>query len=182
MKARGELVKDTLVSTVMSNLGLERFLQSQGITLIRAAVGDRYVVEQMRRESFNLGGEQSGHIVLSDSSTTGDGLMAALKVLGMLKESGNKASEALSLFVPLPQILKNVHFDPRANGGVQPLDDDAVKAAIKEAEGNLANDGRLLVRASGTEPVIRVMAEGDDAVKVESVVDGLCDVIKRVSL
>jgi len=177
MKSRDELRHNTLVSTVMSNLGLERFLKTQDITLIRAAVGDRYVVEEMRREGFNLGGEQSGHIVLSDSSTTGDGLLAALKVLEMLKESGKPASETLSLFTPLPQILKNVYFDQAAT----PLDNDAVKDAIANAEKNLSNDGRLLVRASGTESVIRVMAEGDDADKVEAVVDGLCDVIERVA-
>ena len=177
MKAKGELIKDTLVSTVMSNLGLERFLKTQGIDLVRAAVGDRYVVEEMRREGFNLGGEQSGHIVLSDSSTTGDGLLSALKVLEVLKDSGKPASEALALFKPLPQILKNVHFDK----SVAPLEHEDVKAAIASAEENLANDGRLLVRASGTEPVIRVMAEGDDAHKVEAVVDGLCGIIKKIA-
>ena len=173
MKEAGTLAKDTLVSTVMSNLGLERFLESKGITLLRTAVGDRYVVEEMRREGYNLGGEQSGHIVLSDYSTTGDGLMAALHILGMLKESGKKASEALALFEPLPQILKNVRFEAG-----KPLEEDAVKAAISKAEETLSNDGRLLVRASGTEPVIRVMAEGDDAQQVEAVVDEVCDVIQ----
>lgn len=172
MKEAGTLAKETLVSTVMSNLGLERFLESKGITLLRTAVGDRYVVEEMRREGYNLGGEQSGHIVLSDYSTTGDGLMAALHILGMLKESGKKASEALSLFDPLPQILKNVRFEAG-----KPLEEDSVKAAISKAEETLSNDGRLLVRASGTEPVIRVMAEGDNAQQVEAVVDEVCDVI-----
>jgi len=176
MQERGDLVKDTLVSTVMSNLGLERFLESKGINLLRTAVGDRYVVEEMRREGYNLGGEQSGHIVLSDYSTTGDGLMAALQILGMLKASGQKASEALSLFTPLPQILKNVTFKSG-----KPLDEAVVKAAIEKAEETLSNDGRLLVRASGTEPVIRVMAEGDDAAQVEQVVDNLCDVIASVA-
>jgi len=174
MKGRGELAHDTLVSTVMSNLGMERFLASQGIALKRTSVGDRYVVEEMRSGGFNLGGEQSGHIVLSDYSTTGDGLMAALQILGMIKASGQKASEALSLFEPLPQILKNVRFDKAA----KPLDDAAVQAAIAKAEESLANnDGRLLVRASGTEPVIRVMAEGDDARQVEAVVDDVCKAI-----
>lgn len=175
MKEAGTLVKDTLVSTVMSNLGLERFLEGKGIQLLRTAVGDRYVVEEMRRGGYNLGGEQSGHIVLSDYSTTGDGLMAALQILMMLKSSGKKASEALSLFEPLPQILKNVTFKSGA-----PLDDDGVKAAIVKAEGTLSNDGRLLVRASGTEPLIRVMAEGADAAAVEAVVDDVCDAVRRV--
>ena len=172
MKNEGALNHDTLVSTVMSNLGLERFLEAQGIALKRTSVGDRYVVEEMRSGGFNLGGEQSGHIVLSDYSTTGDGLMAALNVLRILKESGRKASEALNLFSPLPQILKNVRFEAGA-----PLDDDSVKAAIAKAEETLANDGRLLVRESGTEPVIRVMAEGDDAQAVEAVVDDVCGAI-----
>lgn len=173
MNGRGELSHNTLVSTVMSNLGLERFLASEGITLLRTAVGDRYVVEEMRKGGFNLGGEQSGHIVMSDYSTTGDGLLAALQILAMLKETDALASEALSLFTPLPQILKNVRFSATA----RPLDNDGVKAAIASAEETLSNDGRLLVRASGTEPVIRVMAEGDNAGQVEAVVDGLCDVI-----
>ncbi len=172
MKESETLAQNTLVTTVMSNLGLERYLQSQGIDMVRTAVGDRYVVEAMRAQAFNLGGEQSGHIVLSDTSTTGDGLMAALKILAILKENGQKASEVLNLFRPLPQILKNVRFEAG-----QPLDDGGVQAAIAKAEENLANDGRLLVRASGTEPVIRVMAEGDNAVQVEAVVDNLCDVI-----
>ncbi|MFK7840524.1 MAG: phosphoglucosamine mutase [Bdellovibrionales bacterium] len=181
MQSRGELMNNTLVATVMSNLGLERFLKSKDIHLERTGVGDRYVVEAMRHGGFNLGGEQSGHIILSDSSTTGDGLMAALKILGMIKESGQKASEALFLFEPLPQILKNVVFDKSA----KPLDDASVQDAIQKAEDALANSGansgRLLVRASGTEPVIRVMAEGDDADAVEAVVDGLCDVVKRAA-
>lgn len=178
MKARGALVDDTLVTTVMSNLGLERFLDGNGISMKRAQVGDRYVVEAMREGGYTLGGEQSGHIVLSEYSTTGDGLLAALQLLAVLKESGKKASEALNLFTPLPQILKNVRFDSSAG---KPLDDKAVQEAIAKAEETLANDGRLLVRASGTEPVIRVMAEGDDQARVESVVDGLCDVIANAA-
>ncbi|MEZ5814166.1 MAG: phosphoglucosamine mutase [Alphaproteobacteria bacterium] len=176
MKEAGRLKGDTLVSTVMSNLGLERLLKSKGIDLIRSAVGDRYVVEAMRSGGFNLGGEQSGHIVLSDYNTTGDGLQAAIKVCSIVKESGLKASEALNLFEPLPQILRNVKFKDG-----KPLEKAEVKAAIKKAEGSFANDGRVLVRASGTEPVIRVMAEGDDPAKVEGVVGDLCAVIERVA-
>jgi len=172
MQARGELARDTLVATVMSNLGLERYLEEQGIGLKRTAVGDRYVVEAMREGGFTLGGEQSGHIVLSVASTTGDGLMAALNVLQVLKEHGGKASEALNVFTPVPQILKNVRFE-----GDSPLAKADVQAAIKAAEEMLANDGRLLVRASGTEPLIRVMAEGDDAAQVEAVVDEVCAAI-----
>ncbi len=176
MKAEGSLNGNTLVSTVMSNLGLERFLESQGIAMKRTNVGDRYVVEAMREGDFNLGGEQSGHIVLSDTSTTGDGLLAALQILMIVKQSGKAASAALSMFTPLPQILKNVRFEAGA-----PLDDKSVQEAIAKAEESLANDGRLLVRASGTEPVIRVMAEGGDAARVEAVVDSVCDAVTRAA-
>lgn len=176
MKADGSLQNDTLVATVMSNLGMERFLKSQGINMKRACVGDRYVVEVMREGGFNLGGEQSGHIVLSDYSTTGDGLLAALQILAILKQSGKKASDALNVFMPLPQILRNVTFQSG-----KPLDDEGVQAAIVKAEENLANDGRLLVRASGTEPVIRVMAEGDDPQKIETIVGDLCSVIEQAA-
>lgn len=172
MHARGDLAQDTLVATVMSNLGLERYLEEQGIALKRTAVGDRYVTEAMREGGFTLGGEQSGHIVLSEASTTGDGLMAALNVLQVLKEHGGKASEALNVFTPVPQILKNVRFE-----GDSPLAKSSVQDAIAKAEKDLANDGRLLVRASGTEPLIRVMAEGDDAAQVEAVVDEVCAAI-----
>jgi phosphoglucosamine mutase len=176
LKARGKLSQDTLVSTVMSNLGLERHLQSKGIELVRTAVGDRYVMEEMRKYDYNLGGEQSGHIILSEYSTTGDGLLAALQVLSILKNSGKKASEALNIFTPLPQILRNVKFEK----GKMPLQKEEVKAAIRKAEEKLANDGRVLVRASGTEPLIRVMAEGDNAAMVENVVSDLCAVIEKV--
>lgn len=176
MKADGRLNGDTLVSTVMSNLGLERFLEREGIALKRTGVGDRYVVEEMRSGGFNLGGEQSGHIVMSDYSTTGDGLLAALQILSILKQNGQKASEGLSLFEPCPQILKNVTFK-----GGKPLDDAGVQAAIAKAEETLANDGRLLVRASGTEAVIRVMAEGDDQAKIENIVGDLCAVIEQAA-
>lgn len=178
MKSYGCLNDNTVVTTVMSNLGFERYLQANGMTLVRSAVGDRYVVEKMREGKFNLGGEQSGHIVMSDFGTTGDGLMAALQVLAVLKYSGKKASELLNVYTPVPQLLKNVRFTK----GAKPLDKAEVKEAIAQAEKTLANSGRLLVRASGTEPLIRVMAEGDDQKMVESVVDGLCDVITKAAV
>lgn len=174
------LSRPGLVATVMSNLGLERFLESRGLHLLRAPVGDRYVVEAMRAAGYNLGGEQSGHIILSDYSTTGDGLLAALQVLAVIKRQDKPASEALSLFEPLPQVLKNVRYKVRKDGSL-PLDDDQVKAAIHRAEESLANDGRVLVRASGTEPVIRVMAEGDNLQNVEELVDNLCGEIEKYS-
>ncbi len=174
LKSQGLLKHDTVVSTVMSNLGFENYLKDKGITLVRAAVGDRYVVEKMREGGFNLGGEQSGHIVLSDYGTTGDGLLAALHVLSIIKNAACKASECTRVFEPLPQILKNVRFEK----GQKPLQDETVKAAIEKAELSLAKNGRVLVRASGTEPLIRIMAEGKDHALVESVVDDLCDVIK----
>ncbi|TGY90277.1 phosphoglucosamine mutase [Marinicauda algicola] len=156
-KRAGLLATDTVVTTQMSNLGLERFLEKEGLKLDRTQVGDRYVVERMRETGANLGGEQSGHIVLTDYATTGDGLIAALQVLALLVESGKKASELLRVFEPAPQILKNYRYSE----GSQPLDSDRVKAAIGEAEAELGTRGRLLVRKSGTEPVIRVMAEGE---------------------
>jgi phosphoglucosamine mutase len=174
MYARGELQGGGLVATVMSNLGLERLLKSKGLDLIRTGVGDRYVMEAMKG-GYNIGGEQSGHIILSDYSTTGDGLLAALQICLMLKESGQKASKALNLFKPLPQLLKNVRFE----GTSKPLESADVIAAIENAQNDFANDGRILVRASGTEPVIRVMAEGDDPKKVELIVNELCAVIEK---
>ena len=176
MHARGALSKDGLVSTVMSNLGLERLLKKNGLDLVRAQVGDRYVVEAMREQGYNIGGEQSGHIVLSDYSTTGDGLLAALQVLALVKQSGKPASVALDMFKPLPQVLRNVKFEQG-----KPLDNKNVKDAISKAEERLVKSGRLLVRASGTEPVIRVMAEGDDAALVENVVGDLCAVIEKAA-
>lgn len=177
MKERGALKKDTLVATVMSNLGLERFLQGRGIHLERTAVGDRYVVERMREGAFNLGGEQSGHVVMSDFGTTGDGLMAAMQVLSVIRKAGGKASEVCNLFAPLPQILKNVRYAKE----MKPLENADVKDAIAEAEKTLANDGRLLIRKSGTEPLIRVMAEGDDQNKIEKIVGDLCAVIEKAA-
>lgn len=167
-------LKGGVVATVMSNLGLERFLEGENIAFTRTGVGDRYVVEEMRNSGFNIGGEQSGHIVLSDFGTTGDGLLAALQVLSVVHESGKPASEVCNVFTPLPQLLKNVKYS-----GDTPIHKNEVQAAIKSAEEKLKNSGRLLVRASGTEPLIRVMAEGDDQALVESVVNDLCDVIQK---
>jgi phosphoglucosamine mutase len=167
-------LKGGVVATVMSNLGLERFLKSENIAFTRTAVGDRYVVEEMRQSGFNIGGEQSGHIVLGDFGTTGDGVLAALQVLNIVHENDKPASEVCHVFDPLPQLLKNVKY-----AGETPLNNADVQKAIKGAEEKLIGQGRLLVRASGTEPLIRVMAEGDDNAMVESVVNDLCDVIKN---
>lgn len=177
MKKHGLLKHDTVVTTVMSNLGFERHLQANGITLVRTAVGDRYVVEKMREGGFNLGGEQSGHIVMSDFGTTGDGFLSALQVLAVIKEGGQKASDVLNVFTPVPQILKNVRFEK----GAKPMDKPEVQAAVKNAEQVLSFKGRLLVRPSGTEPLIRVMAEGDDPKMIEQVVDDLCGVIAKAA-
>ncbi len=173
---RGLLKGGGIVATVMSNLGLERYLGGQGLSLRRTAVGDRYVVEAMRAEGFNIGGEQSGHIILSDHGTTGDGLVAALQVLAELVESGRRASELCHLFDPLPQILKNVRF-----AGGAPLEQERVKAVIAEAEARLDRTGRLVIRKSGTEPLIRVMAEGEDAALVNQVVDDICGAVKAAA-
>ncbi len=165
-----------LVTTVMSNLGLERHLAALGLGMERTSVGDRYVLEKMRADGYNVGGEQSGHIILSDYATTGDGLVAALQVLAELVRAGAPASEVLHRFDPLPQILKNVHFK-----GGRPLDDAAVQDAIAGAEAELNGRGRLVIRPSGTEPVIRVMAEGDDRGQVESVVDRVCEAVRKAA-
>jgi phosphoglucosamine mutase len=165
----GKLVGDGIVATVMSNLGLERFLDGRGLDLHRTAVGDRYVVERMRSHGLNVGGEQSGHVILSDYATTGDGLLAALQVLAVLVEDGRPASEVCRVFTPLPQRLKSVRFD-----GASPLEAPLVKAAIRDAEASLARTGRLLIRKSGTEPVVRVMAEGEDEGQVTRIVEELC--------
>ena len=170
---REALMGNAVVATVMSNLGLERRLAEEGIALERTQVGDRYVLEAMRSRGRNVGGEQSGHIILSDHSTTGDGLVAGLQVLAALIEREKPASELLHLFEPVPQLLKNVRF---AHG--QPLDDATVKAAIADAEAKLTGRGRLIIRKSGTEPLIRVMAEGDDLFMVETLVDGICDAVR----
>ncbi|KQZ61497.1 phosphoglucosamine mutase [Sphingopyxis sp. Root1497] len=171
---QGRLKGGGVVATVMSNLGLERFLEGQGLTLERTKVGDRYVLERMKSGGFNVGGEQSGHMILSDHATTGDGTLAGLQVLAELVASGKPASELLHQFDPVPQLLKNVRFSKG-----EPLDDAHVKAAIADGEAALAGRGRLVIRASGTEPLIRVMAEGDDASQVESVVDSICDAVRK---
>jgi len=168
----GRLQGGGVVATVMSNLGLERFLSSQGLTLARRKVGDRYVVEYMRTHGFNVGGEQSGHIVLSDFGTTGDGLVTALQILGCLKETGMPMSKLCHKFDPVPQVLKNVRID---KGKL--LENGKVRKVIREAEKMLGTKGRLLIRPSGTEPLIRVMAEGDDNDLVERVVDDIVDII-----
>lgn len=176
MNRAGLLTGGAIVATVMSNLGLERYLAAQGLDLVRAAVGDRYVLEEMRARGINVGGEQSGHMIMLDHATTGDGTVTALQVLAQLVESGKKASELLHLFDPVPQLLKNVRFS-----GGKPLEDDSVKAVIADAEKELDGKGRLVIRPSGTEPVIRVMAEGDDAAQVEAVVDRICDAVKAAA-
>lgn len=174
----GRLAGGGLVATVMSNLGLEKFLGGRGLELRRTQVGDRYVVEEMRRAGFNLGGEQSGHIVLNDFVTTGDGAIAALQVLAALVKSGKRASELCRLFDPYPQLLKNVRYDAAASS---PLDASPVKAAIAAGERRLEGTGRLLIRKSGTEPLIRVMGEGEDAGLVETVVDEICAAVAEAA-
>jgi phosphoglucosamine mutase len=173
---RRGILKGSVVATVMSNLGFERRLEEAGIGLIRTQVGDRYVLEAMRERGCNVGGEQSGHIILTDHSTTGDGLVAALQVLAAVVDSGKRASEVLDQFQPVPQLLKNVRF----NGG-SPLEDQAVKQRIADSERELSGRGRLLIRKSGTEPLIRVMAEGDDPALVERIVDGICEAVQSAA-
>ena len=172
LAAQGELRGGGVVATVMSNLGLERYLQGQGLDLIRTKVGDRHVLEHMKAAGFNVGGEQSGHMILLDHATTGDGTIAALQVLAALVQTGKPASELLHLFDPVPQLLKNVRF-----AGGKPLEDARVQAVIADAEAQLAGRGRLVIRPSGTEPVIRVMAEGDDSAEVDAVVGAICDAV-----
>ena len=171
----GMLKGGGIVATVMSNLGLERYLNAMNLQLARTAVGDRYVVEHMREKGFNVGGEQSGHLVLNDFSTTGDGLIAALQVLAVLAQSGKKASEAAHLFEPMPQILKNVRFRP----GAKPLENQEVASAIQDGEARLGKAGRLLIRKSGTEPLIRVMGECDDEKLIKLVVGDIVKVIEK---
>jgi phosphoglucosamine mutase len=168
----GRLSGGGVVATVMSNFGLERYLAAEGMALHRTAVGDRYVVEKMLDLGCNLGGEQSGHLILSDYATTGDGLIAALQVLAAIVETGRRASEVCRVFEPIPQLLRNVRF-----GRGRPLETKAVKQAVAAAEGRLGKAGRLVIRNSGTEPVIRVMAQGEDEALLGSVVGEICDAI-----
>jgi phosphoglucosamine mutase len=172
----GLLARKGIVATVMSNLGLERHLGGLGLELVRTGVGDRYVVEAMRAGGYNVGGEQSGHIVLSDHSTTGDGLIAALQLLGVVQRRGRPVSEVCHRFDPVPQILKNVRFK-----GGKPLEDASVKQVIRDAEARLSGCGRLVIRPSGTEPLIRVMGEADDASLLGAVVDDIVDALGRVA-
>jgi len=176
MHEQGALKGGGIVATVMSNLGLERFLGGLGLSLSRTKVGDRYVAEAMRAEGKNLGGEQSGHVILSDFATTGDGLIAALQVLAVLVRGGKRASETCLVFAPLPQLLRNVRF-----AGASPLGLPHIQAAIAAAGQQLGAAGRVLIRASGTEPLIRVMAEGEDSTLIASIVDQLCGTIAQAT-
>jgi len=173
---QGRLTGGGVVATVMSNLGLERFLGGRGLKLVRTGVGDRHVLEAMRAGGYNVGGEQSGHMILLDHATTGDGTIAALQVLAALVKSGKRASELLHLFDPVPQLLRNVRF-----AGGKPLEQANVKAVIADVEGALSGRGRLVIRPSGTEPVIRVMAEGDDAGQVEAAVEAICAAVAEAT-
>jgi phosphoglucosamine mutase len=177
LHARGALKGEAVVATVMSNLALERKLGESGLKLLRTKVGDRYVLEEMRARGCNIGGEQSGHIILADHATTGDGLVAGLQVLAALVEGGVPASQLLRQFEPLPQLLKNVRF----TSGAEPLETDSVRRRIAAAEAELEGRGRLVIRKSGTEPLIRVMAEGDDPALVERVVDDICDAVQTAA-
>ena len=174
--ADGRLAKPGVVATVMSNLGLERYLGKLGLTLARTAVGDRYVLEHMREHGYNVGGESSGHIILSDYATTGDGLVAALQVLAVVKKQDKPVSKVCHRFEALPQILRNVRYKKG-----KPLEDARVRLAIKSAEQKLNGQGRLVIRPSGTEPVIRVMGEGDDKSLVEDAVDGIVEALSDVA-
>jgi len=173
---QGTLRGGGVVATVMSNLGLERFLAEIDLSLVRTKVGDRHVLEAMKAGGYNVGGEQSGHMILLDHATTGDGTVAALQVLAALVRSGKPASELLHLFEPVPQLLRNVRYD-----GGDPLADSKVQRAISAAEGELNGSGRLVIRASGTEPVIRVMAEGDDEAQVDKVVGDICEAVEQAA-
>jgi phosphoglucosamine mutase len=175
--AEGRLSQGALVATVMSNIGLERFLDGRGLTLHRTAVGDRYVVEAMRAGGYNLGGEQSGHIVMTDFATTGDGLLAGLQFLAEMKRTGDAASTLTQVFEPVPQLLKNVRY----GAGSNPLDAQSVKSAISDAEAQLNGKGRLLIRQSGTEPLIRVMAECEDEATLNMVVESIAAEVAAAS-
>ncbi|MGA7673801.1 MAG: phosphoglucosamine mutase [Rhizomicrobium sp.] len=172
----GTLKGGGIVGTVMSNAGLDRYLESLGLKLARAQVGDRYVIEEMKKGLYNVGGEQSGHIVLSDFCTTGDGLIAGLQVLAVIAQEGKTASQAAHLFEPLPQVLQNVRFRKGS-----PLEDARVKSCIEDCRARLNGAGRILVRKSGTEPVIRVMAEGDDEKLIETIVHDIAATIEEAA-
>ncbi|MEL6299039.1 MAG: phosphoglucosamine mutase [Pseudomonadota bacterium] len=174
---RGRLAAGGVVATVMSNLGFERYLQGMGLSLVRTPVGDRYVVEHMRKHGYNVGGEQSGHIVLSDYATTGDGLVSALQVLAVVVAADRPVSEVCRRFEPLPQILENVRYQDG-----KPLEHDKVVRSIDDAKRRLGNSGRLVIRPSGTEPVIRVMAEGDDESLVRDVVGEIADAVRDAAV
>ena len=175
-KNDGRLAVNGIVATVMSNLGMERYLQKLGIALARTPVGDRYVLDHMRSHGYNVGGEASGHIILSDYTTTGDGLLAALQVLAVVKKHDRPVSEVCHRFDPLPQIMKNVRYKSGA-----PLENAEVRSAIELAQARLNVHGRLIIRPSGTEPVIRVMGEGEDKILVEEIVDGIVDVLTNAA-
>ena len=175
MAARGSLLNNTVVTTVMSNLGMEKFLKSNGISLLRTSVGDRFVAEKMLDGPYNLGGEQSGHIIMSDYTTTGDGLISALQFLAVLVETGKKASEIANQFKPVPQVLRNVP----SRVGYDPTNDQKVLECIREHKNCLNDSGRVLVRKSGTEPLVRIMVEGVDIIKIGTIADDICTKIQE---
>ena len=175
-KTQGRLRGNGLVATVMSNLGLERYLASHDLKLIRTQVGDRHVAAKMREDGYNVGGEQSGHLLMTDYSPTGDGTMAAIQILSEIKRQGRPASEVLNVFEPVPQLLKNIRFS-----GESPMTHPKLLSAIKQANAAFSGQGRVLIRASGTEPLIRVMAEGDDAAKVDAIVDDFVKLIEDLT-
>ena len=165
-----------IVATQMSNMGLEKYLSGLGLTLVRTKVGDRHVVEHMRAHGFNIGGEQSGHIILSDYATTGDGIIAALQILAYMQQDGRPLSQSGKLFAPMPQILRNVPYK-----GISPLKDEQVRQTIASAEKSLGKNGRLFIRESGTEPLVRVMAEGEDGAEISSLVDTICESVRKAA-
>ncbi|MEL6291451.1 MAG: phosphoglucosamine mutase, partial [Pseudomonadota bacterium] len=173
---RGRLAAGGVVATIMSNLGFERYLQGIGLSLVRTAVGDRHVVDHMRKHGYNVGGEQSGHIVLSDYATTGDGLVSALQILAVVVAADKPVSEVCRRFEPVPQMLKNVRY---SDG--RPLEDNSVVKCIDDAKRRLGNSGRLVIRPSGTEPVIRVMVEGDDEQLIRDVADDVCACVRSAA-
>ena len=175
-KENSLLSRPGIVATVMSNLGLERFIEDQGLAFIRTPVGDRHVAARMRKDGYNVGGEQSGHLLMIDFAPTGDGTIAALQVLAEIKRRNRPASEVLKLFDPVPQLLKNVKYS-----GKSPMGNPQLTSAIKDAQSMFGNSGRVLVRASGTEPLIRVMAEGDDAAQVEKITSELAQLIETIA-